>query len=154
MLSACESGLTGQIPGNELLGLTRALLYAGAAAAVVTLWSVDELSTSFLTAIFYRHVQLRRPGTAAVRHRPVQYVVVRLHVRWADVVPYRRCGYHVLHLRHGRLAQDRAGPGDRYTTYAGVQLAVPARATITYGTGGNVRSFGYDHLNRLRAARA
>ncbi len=67
MLSACESGLTGRLPGNELLGLTRALLSAGAAAAVVTLWSVDELSTSLLTATFYERLRAGAGVAAALR---------------------------------------------------------------------------------------
>jgi CHAT domain-containing protein len=53
-LSACESGLSEQRPGEELVGLTRALIYAGAPSVVVSLWSVDEISTSMLMEAFYR----------------------------------------------------------------------------------------------------
>lgn len=46
MLSACESGL-GQATASEgLLGSGRALLQAGAATAILTLWKVDDLMTS------------------------------------------------------------------------------------------------------------
>ncbi|MGK3206876.1 CHAT domain-containing protein [Amycolatopsis sp. MEPSY49] len=51
--SACETGLAEQAPGDELLGLTRSLIYAGALAVLVSLWQVDEISTSILMRAFY-----------------------------------------------------------------------------------------------------
>jgi len=62
-LGACESGLSERRPGDELLGLTRALLHAGAPAALVTLWRVDEISTSMLLTRFYR--ERERGGSTA-----------------------------------------------------------------------------------------
>ena len=41
-LSACESGLSKVQRGDELYGLLRAFLYAGAPAIIATLWRVDE----------------------------------------------------------------------------------------------------------------
>ncbi|WP_328807823.1 CHAT domain-containing protein [Nonomuraea antri] len=55
-LSACESGVNARHPGDELVGLTRALIYAGAASVLVTLWAVDELSTSLLMTDFYHEI--------------------------------------------------------------------------------------------------
>ncbi|MBE3015868.1 CHAT domain-containing protein [Microbispora sp. NEAU-D428] len=52
-LSACRTGLSALTSGDELIGLTRALIYAGASSAVVSLWSVDEISTSILMEEFY-----------------------------------------------------------------------------------------------------
>ncbi|MFK0259377.1 CHAT domain-containing protein [Streptomyces sp. NPDC090445] len=52
-LSACRTGLHRLAPGDELLGLSRALLYAGARAAVLTLWNVADLSTRLLMGQFY-----------------------------------------------------------------------------------------------------
>jgi CHAT domain-containing protein len=52
-LSACESGVNERRPGDELIGLTRALIYAGTPSVVVSLWSVDELSTDILMRKFY-----------------------------------------------------------------------------------------------------
>lgn len=52
-LSACESGVNECRPGDELIGLTRALIYAGTPSVVVSLWSVDELSTDILMRKFY-----------------------------------------------------------------------------------------------------
>ncbi len=55
-LSACESGVNKNLPGDELMGLTRAFMYAGAASLVVSLWRVDDLSTGLLMEDFYRRL--------------------------------------------------------------------------------------------------
>lgn len=58
-VSACESGMNDRKPGDELIGLTRALIYAGTPSVLVSLWSVDSLSTSMLMQHFYQ--QLLKP---------------------------------------------------------------------------------------------
>ena len=52
-LSACESGVNERRMGDELIGLTRALIYAGTPSVAVSLWAVDELSTDILMRKFY-----------------------------------------------------------------------------------------------------
>ena len=52
-LSACESGVNQLKPGDELFGLMRALIYAGTPSVVMSLWAVDEISTSLLMQKFY-----------------------------------------------------------------------------------------------------
>ncbi|MGD2249457.1 MAG: CHAT domain-containing tetratricopeptide repeat protein, partial [Candidatus Methanofastidiosia archaeon] len=52
-LSACQTGMSKRNPGDELIGLTRAFMYAGAPSVVVSLWSVDSPSTQELMAEFY-----------------------------------------------------------------------------------------------------
>jgi CHAT domain-containing protein len=54
VLSACDTGQAAVLRGDELLGLTRALLYAGAAEVLVSLWPVDDLATVLLMDSFYR----------------------------------------------------------------------------------------------------
>lgn len=56
-LSACESGLSRVRRGDELVGLVRAFMHAGAQALVSTLWRVDERSTRVLMEEFYKKVQ-------------------------------------------------------------------------------------------------
>jgi CHAT domain-containing protein len=56
-LSACDSGINDNKPGDELIGLTRALIYAGTPSVVVSLWSVDQISTSILMSLFYRKLK-------------------------------------------------------------------------------------------------
>lgn len=53
-LSACQTGRSAVGGGDELLGLMRALLYAGAASLVLTLWTVEDRSTAALMERFYR----------------------------------------------------------------------------------------------------
>ena len=53
-LSACESGVNERRPGDELIGLTRALIYAGTPSVLVSLWRVDDLATALLMEQFYR----------------------------------------------------------------------------------------------------
>jgi CHAT domain-containing protein len=53
-LSACESGASQQRAGDELIGLIRAFIYAGTPSLLVSLWSVDEITTSLLMEFFYR----------------------------------------------------------------------------------------------------
>jgi CHAT domain-containing protein len=52
-LSACDSGISERRPGDELVGLTRALLVAGARSVLASLWKVNDLSTSVLMRVFY-----------------------------------------------------------------------------------------------------
>lgn len=52
-LSACRTGLGRMVRGEGVIGLTRAVLYAGSRAALVSLWSVDDRGTSDLMTRFY-----------------------------------------------------------------------------------------------------
>ncbi len=53
-LSACETNLGGIAPGDELIGLTRAFIYAGTSAILASLWKVDDYYTEKFMAAFYR----------------------------------------------------------------------------------------------------
>ncbi|RGA01223.1 CHAT domain-containing protein [Microbispora triticiradicis] len=66
-LAACETGVSERRPGDELIGLTRALLYAGAPSALVALWRVDELSTSMLFGRFYAALRAGASKAEALR---------------------------------------------------------------------------------------
>jgi len=52
-LSGCGTGLNVAEGGDELLGLVRGLLYAGTQSALVTLWDVNDASTSDFMSRFY-----------------------------------------------------------------------------------------------------
>jgi CHAT domain-containing protein len=62
-LSACRTGLQQRRAGDELLGLARALLYAGTPSAVLALWNVEDLSTRLLMERFYRTLIGAAPGS-------------------------------------------------------------------------------------------
>ncbi|WP_048131970.1 CHAT domain-containing tetratricopeptide repeat protein, partial [Methanosarcina sp. 1.H.T.1A.1] len=53
VLSACETGVTGNMGGDEMMGLSQAFLQAGARSLLVSLWKVDDESTAFLMENFY-----------------------------------------------------------------------------------------------------
>jgi len=56
-LSACETGISQTNPAQELLGLTRALLFAGADSLVVSLWKVPDAATTGIMSDFYASLQ-------------------------------------------------------------------------------------------------
>ncbi len=56
VLSACETGLGEMTRGEGVTGLTRAVMYAGSAAALVSLWSVSDEGTRELMMIFYENL--------------------------------------------------------------------------------------------------
>ena len=55
-LSACETGLGKIANGDDMVGLTRGFLYAGAATIVASLWKVDDQATSDLMRAFYTNL--------------------------------------------------------------------------------------------------
>jgi len=57
VLSACETGLGKLSSGDELVGLTRAFIYAGTPSVVASLWKVEDSSTAKLMASFYRNLK-------------------------------------------------------------------------------------------------
>ena len=56
-LSACETGLSKIANGDDLVGLTRGFLYAGASSIVASLWKVDDRATAYLMIRFYQGMQ-------------------------------------------------------------------------------------------------
>ncbi|RMH02156.1 MAG: CHAT domain-containing protein [Chloroflexi bacterium] len=57
ILSACESGRKQILSGDEILGLTRAFLGAGAVTLIVSLWLVEDESTATLMTNLYTQIQ-------------------------------------------------------------------------------------------------
>jgi tetratricopeptide (TPR) repeat protein len=66
-ISACESASSEIGEGDELLGLIRAFLHAGASSLVASLWAVDADSTRDLMVAFYQRLLegYKRDGTIA-----------------------------------------------------------------------------------------
>ena len=67
-LSACETGLSALMPGDDLVGLARGFFMAGAPALVVSLWMVDDAATAELMTEFYRALLAGMRPAAALRH--------------------------------------------------------------------------------------
>ena len=56
-LSGCATGLSVVAAGDELIGLARGLLYAGARALLLALWDVQDRSTAEFMRSFYLHLE-------------------------------------------------------------------------------------------------
>jgi len=52
-LSGCSTGLNVIAPGDELIGLMRGLLFAGARSLLLTLWDVNDSTTAEFMKAFY-----------------------------------------------------------------------------------------------------
>jgi CHAT domain-containing protein len=100
-LSSCQSGASVRRPGDELLGLTRAFIYAGAPSVLVSLWQVDQIATSMIMASFYRAWLAGSPKGVALWQ-------AQREVRRADVRDVLR------HLDQARARLD----GDRRAQFA------------------------------------
>jgi CHAT domain-containing protein/tetratricopeptide (TPR) repeat protein len=85
-LSACQTALSDQQPGDELVGLTRALLYAGASSVLVTLWSVNAVAALELMGDFYG--RLRSKDGAKVTSEAVALREAMLAMRKEREHPY------------------------------------------------------------------
>ncbi len=57
VLSACETAIGKINRGDELVGFTRAFIYAGTPSIINTLWKVDDLATSQLMTGFYSNLK-------------------------------------------------------------------------------------------------
>ncbi|MCA1993489.1 MAG: CHAT domain-containing tetratricopeptide repeat protein [Coleofasciculus sp. S288] len=66
VLSACDTG-RGDITGDGVIGLSRALITAGAPSIIVSLWSVPDAPTASLMTEFYRQMQQKLDKAQALR---------------------------------------------------------------------------------------
>ncbi len=66
-LSGCATGLNVVAAGDELLGLIRGLLYAGAQSLLLTLWDVNDQSTTEFMLSFYEALQKGESKTSALQ---------------------------------------------------------------------------------------
>lgn len=70
-LSACQTGVSHLLRGDEPMGLIRALLSAGAARVVVSGWRVDDQATRRLMRAFYRRLAQGEAAPTALRHAQI-----------------------------------------------------------------------------------
>ncbi len=79
-LSACETGVSHILRGDEPMGLVRAFLHAGATAVLVTQWPIQDLPTYLLMHHFYQslasHESWDLPGALAAAQRWLRQATV------------------------------------------------------------------------------
>lgn len=78
-LSACETGLSTIFAGDELLGLARGFLAAGANSLVVSLWPVNDEAASRLMQQFYLSLQRGRSGAASLQDAQNAFITDGAH---------------------------------------------------------------------------
>jgi CHAT domain-containing protein len=66
-LSGCQSGMSEVTGADDLLGLMRGFLYAGARSLLLSLWNVSDESTTALMSHFYDEWQQGAPKSVAFR---------------------------------------------------------------------------------------
>lgn len=73
-LSACQTGRSVIGGGDELLGLMRAFLSAGASSLVATLWAVEDSSTAQLMQDFYQQLKGGYTKGSALRQAQLRLI--------------------------------------------------------------------------------
>jgi CHAT domain-containing protein len=84
VLSGCATGLNVITPGDELMGLVRGLLQAGAQSLVLSLWDVHDDSTKEFMVEFYQQLQNGRSKAEAMQTASIGLRESRPHpYHWA-----------------------------------------------------------------------
>lgn len=87
VLSACETGLSESRLGDEMVGLVRAFLVAGAARVVAALWPVDDAVTEQFMAAFHGALAAGQPCATALQVAQAQVMQQHPHpFYWAGFV--------------------------------------------------------------------
>ncbi len=85
-LAGCDTAAGASRPGDELLGMARAFLHAGAGALIGTLWPVEDRASRDLISRFYAHLAMQPPARA-LRMAQLDVRKVRPHpYYWAGFV--------------------------------------------------------------------
>ena len=90
VLSACESGVGAVPSGDGVYGMRRALVLAGVASQVVSLWSVDDASTRELMRAYYAELARGTGRAAALRAAKLHMMREPHHAHpqhWAAFIP-------------------------------------------------------------------
>ncbi|MCP4440390.1 MAG: CHAT domain-containing protein [Aureispira sp.] len=74
VLSACETGYGKFAQGEGVMSMARAFMYAGVSSVVVSLWQVNDLSTSEIMQEFYRNLAKGQDKAAALQAAKIYYL--------------------------------------------------------------------------------
>ncbi len=96
-LSACETGRSIVKGVDEVIGLGRGFLYAGAASLLPTLWKVDDASSAELMEMFYQALLSDLPKAAALGGAQRAFLArSRTSIRPYRVHPYFWAGFQLI----------------------------------------------------------
>jgi hypothetical protein len=100
-VSACQSGRNWVGGGDEMVGLARGFLHAGASTLIVSLWPVQDESTARLMECLYGGIRQGQPAEEALR-------AAMIHVREESPHPYHWAPF-VLIGRGGPVGRGDSG---------------------------------------------
>ena len=96
-LSACETGRAVVGGVDEVIGLGRGFLYAGAASLLPTLWKVDDASSAELMEMFYQALLSDLSKAAALAGAQRAFLArSRTSIRPYRIHPYFWAGFHLI----------------------------------------------------------
>lgn len=79
ILSACDTSLGKLTQGDEVVGLTRAFIYAGTPSVISTLWMVDDRASYELMQTFYQNLRAGRGKGEALRQAQIATMAKHPH---------------------------------------------------------------------------
>jgi len=93
VLSACDSGTGKLLKGEGNLSLARGFFNAGCKSALMSLWCVDDCSTSEIMSYFYANLKDHQEKDQAIRNAKIEYLKKaskskRHPVFWAPFITY------------------------------------------------------------------
>ncbi len=74
VLSACETGYGQFEQGEGVVSLARSFMYAGVPSLVVSLWQVNDVSTSIIMKAFYNNLSAGMNKPEALRQSKLSYL--------------------------------------------------------------------------------
>jgi tetratricopeptide (TPR) repeat protein len=74
MLNSCESGSGDYFQGSGIMGISRALRYAGARSLILNSWSVNDQFASDFAIEFYTHINKGRSKSASLRSAKIHFL--------------------------------------------------------------------------------
>ncbi|GAC1371109.1 MAG: CHAT domain-containing protein [Ktedonobacteraceae bacterium] len=97
VLSACETGRAVVAGVDEVIGLGRGFLYAGAASLLPTLWKVDDASSAELMGMFYQALLSSYTKAAALSSAQRTFVTrARISAQSYRIHPYFWAAFHLI----------------------------------------------------------
>lgn len=74
VLTACETGKPGFFPGEGMISMAHAFMYAGSKSILTGLWKIDEQSTAAIIEIFYKKIAEGLPKDIALQQAKIEYL--------------------------------------------------------------------------------